>query len=147
MTTDPLAPLLDRAAIEDLAHGYGIGCDDRDADLLGTLFATGARAHYGAATTLAGPDAIVDWLLGQTATVTWSQHVITPRAVTLDGDTAACRATLLARQVFADDPNTLLVTAGEYHLVLGSGPAGWRIEELTLSVGWSGPGAAAGVHR
>lgn len=135
-----LPGILDRTAVADLAHAYGTGCDDGDTALLRAGFTGGARARYGA-TTIEGADAIVAWLAERTATVTWSQHVIAPRAVTLDGDRATCRASLLARQVFADAPDTVLVTAGEYRLALtrapGSGPTGWRIDELELQVGWS----------
>jgi hypothetical protein len=128
----------DRAAVAALAHGYGIGCDDRDPALLRTLFADTARAHYGTATVLDGGDAIVAWLTERTAEVTWSQHVITPRAVVVDGDAATCRATLVARQRTTADPTSVLVTAGEYHLVATRTADGWRLTELSLTVGWTG---------
>jgi hypothetical protein len=136
--------LLERRAVEDAARAYGLGCDDRDMASLRRIFTDNADARYGELL-ISGAENIVSWLAERTASVTYSQHVITPAHTEIDGDAATCRAALIAHQVFADAPEGVHVTVGDYRLRLRRSEGRWRIAELVLTVGWSGrtPPAAA----
>jgi SnoaL-like protein len=129
--------VLERHAVEDAARAYGLGCDDRDMAALRRIFTDDAEARYGELR-ISGAENIVAWLAERTASMAYSQHVITPTRIEIDGDTATCHAALIAHQVFANAPETVQVTVGDYRLRLRRLAGRWRIAELVLTVGWSG---------
>ncbi|MTV24931.1 nuclear transport factor 2 family protein [Nitriliruptoraceae bacterium ZYF776] len=133
---EQLQYLLDRVAIEDTIRSYARGVDRGDFALLRGLFAADARATYAVDDPIDGGDAIVDWLEERTTGMTYSQHVISPVHLTVEGDTAACQAYLVSRQMFEGKDDTLVLMSSTYDFAFRRESEGWRLSELVLRVAW-----------
>lgn len=131
-----LQALEDRAALEDLVKRYAVGCDTRDAAMLHSVFTKDARGTYASMEPLVGADAIVAWIGEMTATTIWQQHMISPYAYDIDGDSAQVTAYLISHQNYQDNPNTVSMMTSRYNLQCRRTDDGWRINDLVLVVGW-----------
>jgi hypothetical protein len=129
--------LAQKARIGETLQSYGLGCDEKDRDLLLSVFAPDATASYDGQTWLEGGAHIVDWLLGALGGLAYSQHLITVPRITVDGDAASATAYLSSHQCTDADPVTLIRMNGRYQCELRQIDGEWRISRLTLSIGWS----------
>src|SRR5919198_689711 len=108
----------DRLLINDLLDAYAAGVDAKDWDLVRTLFAPDAVLDY---TASGGPrggvDKVVPWLESSLALFAVTQHHITNRRITLEGDTARARSSLYNPLVGTDEHGapTLMFVGGFYN--------------------------------
>lgn len=137
VTSDVQHHLAHQALIAETLQSYGLGCDEKDRDLLLSVFAPDATASYDGQTWLEGAARIVDWLLEALGGLAYSQHLITVPRVAVDGDEATATAYLSSHQCTAADPTTVISMNGRYQCALRQLDGEWRISRLTLSIGWS----------
>lgn len=134
----------DKLAISEILDDYARGVDTKDWDLVLSCFAPDAVLDY---TAFGGPKGaaqeVVDWIAGNVANFAMTQHHITNRHITLDGDEAVCVAELFAPMGMAGEGGTLtmLWTGGAYHDRLAKTGDGWTITERVFDKAWmaSGP--------
>jgi SnoaL-like domain len=141
---DELRLLLDRRAIDDLLVRYATAIDAREWDRLDEVFAADAHLDYRSAGGIAGTFAEVrQWLADVLPIFTWTQHLVVNRAVDIDPDGTAARAT----SVFLN-PNGLTVdgapwrftVGGRYHDRLVKRSEGWRIaSRVEVTLWWDNP--------
>jgi 3-phenylpropionate/cinnamic acid dioxygenase small subunit len=135
-----LQRISDRLDIEDLLTKYAFFLDDRDFDALKELFVPGARMDYEASGGIAGErDAVVEWLRETVSAFPMSEHVVTNRLVTVDGDEASSRSYLYNPMQLPGGKITFL--GGRYHDRFTRTPDGWRfaerrIDQITWTDGW-----------
>jgi 3-phenylpropionate/cinnamic acid dioxygenase small subunit len=129
--------IADRIAIDDLLTAYAVAVDDRDWDAVRACFAPGAKLDY---TTFGAPDGpvdeVVEWIAKMIAPFEMTQHHITNRKVTLDGDSATVVSYLFNPMTAG---GSLIQVGGRYHDKLQRTPDGWRISERRAEYRWSNP--------
>lgn len=153
--------LADRFAIDDLMVRYIEAIDNKDWDLLDTVFTPDAVLDY---STSGGPDAkgaypeIKQWLQGALAAFPLTQHMIGKSKIELEGDTAKCRTIFHNPMVLPVnsegnyDPDgsgqSVFVVGGWYEDTCQRTPDGWRIvhkfEQQAYVSGSFPPGFAPG---
>lgn len=135
----------DRLAISEVLDDYARGVDSKDWDLVLSCFAPDAHLDYSAfGGPKGGPQEVVDWIASNVANFVMTQHHITNRHITLDGDEAVCIAELFAPMgMGGSEPGklTILWTGGGYNDRFVRGPDGWRIGRRVFEKAWmaSGP--------
>jgi hypothetical protein len=138
MTGVPPSPdvLADLAAIDELLARYARAIDTRDWELLREVFSDGGVVDYSA---LDGPRGlvaeVVPWLETALAGFSASQHLITNREVTVDGDAATGRCSLFNPMVMAGGP--VMLVGGAYTDRFVRTAAGWRFTERVAHLVWS----------
>lgn len=122
-----LRSVADRLAIDDLITRYSTALDDRDFDLLDTVFTAGADLDYEEVGGFRGDRAAFKAWMAEVAPYfdMWLHHA-TNRAITVEGDTARAVTYLLNPVVLKGRPGVLL-EGGRYHDRLERTPEGWRI--------------------
>jgi len=131
--------IADRLAIGQLLDEYARGIDSRDWDLVVSCFTDDAFLDYTAFGSIKGPvDEVVDWLREALSAFAMSQHHITNRHITIDGDEAVVSAELLAVMGMATDPGkmSMMFTGGQYNDRLVRTSEGWKISKRTCDRGW-----------
>ena len=146
MTTTASDPttseLEDRLEILELIGRLALTIDGRDWDALGQLF---TDTVYHDRTSLTGGDPVT---LGVSEFVDgWRQtlqnldavhHMITCHVITLDGDRAACTATMQGTHVYTNHSGGPVWTVGGRHdYQLERTPGGWQIAGLTFTLQWA----------
>lgn len=139
MATMTLQNIADRIEIDDLLTRYATALDAKDWDLWASCFTPDAFIDYTSAGGIKGtlPE-VRQWLTDVMAGFPMTQHLVTNRAVHLDGDTATCRSCLFNPMGVPDNESLMVFFDGGYYrdrLVRTMG--GWRIaeriEETTFS--------------
>jgi 3-phenylpropionate/cinnamic acid dioxygenase small subunit len=139
MATMTLQNIADRIEIDDLLTRYATALDAKDWDLWASCFTPDAFIDYTSAGGIKGtlPE-VRQWLTDVMAGFPMTQHLVTNRAVHLDGDTATCRSCLFNPMGVPDNESLMVFFDGGYYrdrLVRTMG--GWRIaeriEEATFS--------------
>lgn len=143
-----LQQLSDRLEIDDLIERYTQAIDQKDWDLLDTVFTPDAVLDY---STSGGPPAgpypeIKAWLQRALAIFPMTQHMIGKTNVRLDGDTAQCRSIFFNPMGMPTDaggrftPDVAgragihtFIVGGFYNDTCVRTPAGWRIAERVHS--------------
>ena len=131
--------IADRLGIDDLLTRYAWAIDDKDWDALATVFTEDARIDYTSAGGISGTrDDVVAWLAETLSAFPMTQHMVTTRQVTLDGDRATARSMLFNPMGLSDGEGGLRVfyTGGVYRDRLRRTSDGWRIEERTEEALW-----------
>ncbi len=128
MTVQEIA---DRIEIDDLLTRYATALDAKDWDLFATCFTPDAFIDYTSAGGIKGHlPAVRQWLTEVMAGFPMTQHLITNRAVRLEGDTATCRSCLFNPMGLPDDGKLMVFFDGAYYRdKLVRTPDGWRIAE------------------
>jgi hypothetical protein len=135
----------DRASVSEVLDDYARGIDSKDWDLVLACFTDDAVLDY---TAFGGPKGatqeVVDWIAGNVANFVMTQHHITNRHITLDGDEAVCIAELFAPMGMAGkEPGklTILWTGGAYNDRFVRTSDGWKISQRVFEKAWlaSGP--------
>lgn len=141
----------DRLDISEVLDDYARGVDSKDWDLVLSCFAPDAVLDYSA---FGGPKGsaqeVVDWIAGNVANFTMTQHHITNRHITLDSDDAVCVAELFAPMGMAtEEPGkeagqgermTLLWTGGAYNDRFTRTSEGWKIVRRVFEKAWMAAG-------
>jgi len=131
MAAMTLQQLTDRIEIDDLLTRYATGLDAKDWDLWSACFTTDAFIDYTAAGGIKGTlPAVRQWLAQVMAGFPVTQHLVTNKAVDIDGDTATCRSCLFNPMGVSDDDSVMFFFEGGYYRdKLVRTAAGWRIAE------------------
>jgi 3-phenylpropionate/cinnamic acid dioxygenase small subunit len=134
-----LKEVLDREAISDLIHRFGVVLDDQRFDDLQSVFAEdatittpGGRAQ--------GLDAIVAQATRNHTPELRTQHLVTDLVVDLDGERARARANYLA--VFATGsgdpaPSPRFQIGSVYRFELVRTTGGWRLHTMEMLPTWA----------
>lgn len=134
-----LSLLADRLAIDDLLTRYATAIDSKQFDLLDTVFTPDATIDYTSAGGIRGsyPD-VRTWLSDTLALFPMTQHLVTNRAVTIDGDTAAARSYFYNPMAMPSPDGTIshFFVGGYYNDRLVRTPGGWRIAERIEETAW-----------
>jgi len=138
----------DRLAIDDLMDAYAHALDTKDWDSLRTLFVPDAVLDYTEEGGVRGSveDAIA-WFVKALAPFTASQHFVTNRRVTVDGDQAKATAYIFS-PLGAPNGNgslTLVFAGGTYEDELARTPNGWRFASRTIHASWFHAGLQGGA--
>jgi ketosteroid isomerase-like protein len=138
--------LSDRIAVSEVLDDYARGIDSRDWDLVLSVFTDDAELDYTAFGSVKGHvKEVVDWLQDALAAFVLSQHHITNRHITIDGDEAVVSAELLAIMGMpsGDGKMSMMYTGGQYNDRLVRTAEGWKISKRICDRGWlaSGPDA------
>jgi 3-phenylpropionate/cinnamic acid dioxygenase small subunit len=128
----------DRLLISELLDTYAAAVDSRDWSLLETVFTEDAILDYSAFGGPRGPfDEVVPWLEKSLALFAASQHLISNKMISLDGDEATARCSLFNPMVLAGDKPDVLLVGGGYADRLRRIGDGWRIAERVVHPSWS----------
>jgi hypothetical protein len=131
---------MDQGGVERTLYDYAWACDNRDWDLLGTVFAADAHLDYSSTGgPVGGRDEIVAWLRDSLSQVTMIQHVVSNFQIDFDGDRAAGRAMFLTA-VRIPGLDDLLTTGGYYDLAFRRQEEGWKLTRLVEDNRWMHPG-------
>jgi hypothetical protein len=137
----------DRIEVSALLDDYARGVDTKDWDLALSVFADDATLDYSA---FGGPNGsakeVIDWIAESTAAFTMTQHHITNRHITLDGDEAVCVSELFAPigMPSGEGKLAMLYSGGCYNDRMTRTPDGWKITSRVGDKAWlaSGPEAS-----
>ena len=131
--------LTDRTTIDEQISRYCRAIDTADWPLLDTIFTADALLDYTSSGGRRGsyPE-IKAWLAEVLPLFAVRQHLVTNREITIDGDQATSRASLLNPMgVRRPDGAVQMFYAGAtYHDRWRRTPAGWRIVERVLEEHW-----------
>ena len=136
----------DRLGIYEVLDDYARGIDSKDWDLVLSCFTPDAVLDYSA---FGGPNgdaqAVVDWISGSVKNFAMTQHHITNRHITLDGDEAVCVAELFAPMGMAtgEGKMSLLLTGGAYNDRFVRTVEGWKISRRVFEKAWMATGPDA----
>lgn len=145
--------LADRIAVSDVLDAYARGIDTKDWELVASVFTDDATLDY---TAFGGPkgsrDDVIGWVSASVSAFPMTQHHITNRTFSIDGDTATSRAELFAPMGMASSEGkmTMLLTGGVYIDTYRRTPDGWKISARVCDRAWlaagpeaTGPGSPA----
>jgi ketosteroid isomerase-like protein len=136
----------DRLAVSAVLDDYARGIDSKDWELVASVFTDDATLDYSA---FGGPkggrDDVVAWLQVAVSAFAMTQHHITNRHITLEGDEASSAAELFAPMGLpsGDGKLSMLLSGGCYNDRLKRTPDGWKISSRVCDRAWlaSGPEA------
>ncbi len=129
----------DRLAVSEVLDDYARGIDSRDWDLVVSCFTADAYLDYTAFGSIKGPvEEVVGWLQNAVSSFVMSQHHITNRHITIDGDEAVVSAELLAIMGMTSGEGTMsmMYTGGQYNDRCVRTSDGWKIAKRTCDRGW-----------
>jgi ketosteroid isomerase-like protein len=137
----------DRLAVSEVLDDYARGIDSKDWDLVTSVFTDDATLDY---TAFGGPrgsrDEVVTWLQAAVSAFAMTQHHISNRHITLDGDEAVCAAELFAPMGMpsGDGKLSMLLSGGCYNDRFQRTADGWKISSRVCDRAWlaSGPEAS-----
>lgn len=126
----------DTLEIHDVLYNYAWACDNRDWELLRSVFTDDARLDYSSAGGPAGgPDETCAWLEESLSQIQ-IEHVVSNIQVRLDGDRATVRAMFHCTVLIADSQMT---TGGYYHDEVRRTADGWKLSSLVEDNRWMRP--------
>jgi 3-phenylpropionate/cinnamic acid dioxygenase small subunit len=131
MATMTLQDIADRIEIDDLLTRYATALDSKDWELWASCFTPDACIDYTAAGGVKGPlPEVRQWLAEVMAGFPMTQHLVTNRAVHIEGDTATCRSCLFNPMGVPDNDSLMVFFDGGYYRdKLVRTRDGWRIAE------------------
>ncbi len=136
MTWDVQA-LSDRDEIIELRSRYGRALDERDWNLMRTVFAEDATADFALGTPFEGIEDIVRGCRSQMDSLDHTQHFMGNHEVELDGDRARGRHKLIGSAFLHTNIGAPTATLyGDYVDEYVRTDQGWRISRRTLSIAW-----------
>ncbi len=122
----------DRLEIDSLLTRYATAVDDKNWDLYTTCFTADAFIDYTAAGGIKGqlPE-VRKWLSEVLPAFAMTQHLVTNRAIVIDGDQATARSCFFNPMGIADGNGGMKVSfdGGYYNDKLVRTVQGWRIAE------------------
>ena len=127
-----LQDLADRLEIDDLLTRYATAVDTKDWDLFAACFTPDAYIDYTSAGGIKGTLSEVQrWLAQVLVAFPMTQHLVTNRAVVIDGNSATSRSGVFNPMGLPGDAGGLVLffEGGYYNDKLVRTAAGWRIAE------------------
>ncbi|MGE3621998.1 MAG: nuclear transport factor 2 family protein [Acidimicrobiia bacterium] len=139
MSADALRAVADRLEIIQKMHDYAFAIDDRDWDLLASVFLPDAVMDVDRHGTKEGFPAILATISQVTSELDLTHHIVGNASVlTLDGDEATTRCYLWAQHVLRGTPGgDNYVVGGQYRDRFVRTAQGWRIAHRTLTGLWT----------
>lgn len=130
--TMTLQEVSDRIEIDDLLIRYTVAIDEKDWELLDTVYTPDAKIDYTTSGGIKGeyPE-VRAWLAKALAPFTMTQHLVSNSVVEVDGDTATAR-TMVFNPMGTDDGRgglNMFYVGAWYEDRLVRTPDGWRIAE------------------
>lgn len=127
-----LEQISDRIEIDDLLIRYTVAIDEKDWELLDTVYTPDAKIDYTESGGIKGeyPE-VRAWLAKALAPFVMTQHLVSNSVVNLDGDTATAR-TMVFNPMGTDDGKgglNIFHVGGWYRDKLVRTDDGWRIAE------------------
>jgi SnoaL-like domain len=139
----------DRMAIDDLMDAYATALDTKDWDALRVLFVPGAVVDYTEEGGVRGSiDDAIGWFRQAMGPFTASQHFVTNRRISVDGDVARATAYIFSPLGMPNgNPGglTLVFAGGTYEDELQRTPDGWRFAARTIHASWFHAGLQGGA--
>ncbi len=135
-----LQEISDRLEIQDLFARYCFAIDERDWDVLDTIFTADAQIDYSeSGGTKGGVPAIKAWLPKALERFPAFQHLVATTKLTFDGDRARSRTILFNPMVHERDDGTkqTFFMGLWYRDILIRTPEGWRISERYEEMSWT----------
>ena len=134
MAEEPLSiqEISDRLRINDLLVRYTVCIDNKDWDLLDTVFTPDALVDYTTSGGIRGPyPEVKAWLQKALALFSMTQHMISNSTVTIDGDQATGRTMVFNPMGMKnkEGKQQLFYVGAYYHDKLVRTEDGWRIAE------------------
>ena len=131
--------LPDELDVQRVLCDYAWACDNKDWDLLHSVFTTDAQLDYSSTRGPAGGrEEVVGWLQRSLSQVPVIQHVVSNFQIDVSGDLATGRAMFLT-SARIPGMEEMLVTGGYYDLAFRREPGGWKIERLVEDNRWMNP--------
>ena len=131
-----LRALQDRIEITDVLCRYSSAIDSFDDAGVRSVLADDVFAQYGNLDPVSGADALVAWISGATAAITWQHHLLSVYHVEVDGDQASALSYLTSHQVFDGEPDVAKILVARYHDELRRTPDGWKISKRVAEFLW-----------
>ncbi|GAA1638019.1 nuclear transport factor 2 family protein [Georgenia ruanii] len=129
--TGRLQRVVDELEIRRAITDYAALVDARQWERLRAVLADDVRVDYhNGRSQVHGAQAVVDYIVANTAHLAWQHHNVSPYGIDIDGDRASAQAYLVSHQVIADEPGTVLMMAATYDLEMARGPKGWQIAHM-----------------
>ena len=129
----------DELDVQRVLCDYAWACDNKDWDLLHSVFTTDAQLDYSSTRGPAGGrEEVVGWLQRSLSQVPVIQHVVSNFQIDVSGDLATGRAMFLT-SARIPGMEEMLVTGGYYDLAFRREPGGWKIERLVEDNRWMNP--------
>lgn len=131
--------ILDELDVQRVVFDYAWACDNKDWDLLRSVFTADARLDYSSTRGPAGGrDEVVAWLRESLSQVPVMQHVVSNFQIDVSGDQAAGRA-MFHTTVRVPGLDDMLITGGYYELAFRRESGRWKIERLLEDNRWRRP--------
>ena len=137
-----LRALQDRIEITDVLCRYSSAIDSFDDEGVRSVLADDVFAQYGNLDPVSGADALVAWISGATAAITWQHHLLSVYHVEVDGDQASALSYLTSHQVFDGEPDVAKILVARYHDELRRTSDGWKISRRVAEFLWGESRAA-----
>jgi hypothetical protein len=135
--------LVDRALIVETVYLYATAVDSRDWELYRSIFTDVIDVDFSSFFEGGEPgwvtmpaDAWVDAARAPFAGLEATQHSFSNPRITLHGDRATCVISMQAEHVRADGEGDRYTVGGYYTNTLVRTPAGWRLNQIKLTVRW-----------
>jgi ketosteroid isomerase-like protein len=143
-----IAELINKAAITSVLNSYFRALDEKnlDAQHFATFLTTDARMTRPNGASLVGPEEISASHKHSFARFEGTQHLLTAPDISIEGDTAAVRANLVAMHMWqgsnanANNPDHFFVAGGVVSAQLIHRDGHWKISQLSNAVVWRGGG-------
>jgi hypothetical protein len=132
----------DRLEILDLLATYCRGIDERDFDLLWSVFTPDSTIDYSRAGGISGTAAeAIAWVTESLRSSQWSQHVVTLRDLELTSESGTALSYYYNPTVLHSDNGgfVAMVVGGYYRDHLIHTAQGWRIMERSVDKIWQTP--------
>ncbi|MGC9667597.1 nuclear transport factor 2 family protein [Planosporangium sp. 12N6] len=127
--------LVDEQQIRHVMTDYAAFIDARDFDRLRSVFADDVVVDYhNGRTVVTGADAVVGYIIENTAHLAWQHHNVSPYRIDVTGDTAEGLAYLISHQVIRDDPSHVLMMAAHYRTTFTRAADRWRISHMVHTI-------------
>ena len=140
------ASVSDRLAVSEVLDDYARGVDSKDWDLVTSVFTEDAHLDYSA---FGGPkgsrEEVIGWISASVTSFAMTQHHITNRHITLDGDDAVSIAELFAPMGMASGEGkmSMLLSGGRYNDRMSRTADGWKISTRVCEGAWLAAGPDA----
>jgi 3-phenylpropionate/cinnamic acid dioxygenase small subunit len=128
--------ILDELDVRRVLVDYAWACDNKDWDLLHSVFTADAQLDYSSTRgPSGGREEVVGWLRESLSQVPVMQHVVSNFQIDVSEDRAAGRA-MFYTSVRVPGLDDMLITGGYYDLAFRRESGGWKIERLVEDNRW-----------